>query len=115
MNARHLALGAVLLTGLALTGCGRDTSDGSLDVQSATPSPTCRVHQTEEPGDQYTGRSDADPRAVLELMRYYTANGAKPFCDDRAPTGTDRRWADLYSQLGGGREHVVARDSVKQE
>jgi hypothetical protein len=34
------------------------------------------------------------------MLRYYTANGAKAFCDGKPSTGTDRRWTDLYTALG---------------
>lgn len=114
MNHRHIALVAVLFAALTLSGCGRDASDGSLDAQPASPSPACLVHQTEEPGDQYTRDSGADTGSVLEMMRYYTANGTKPYCDGKGPTGTDRSWTDLYSRLGGARDHIAGGDAKRR-
>ncbi|MFE9249616.1 hypothetical protein [Streptomyces sp. NPDC007088] len=99
----------VLLSALAMAGCSAPSDDGRFDAQSASPSPTCRVHQKTEPGRRYTGGPRADTGAVLEMMRYYTAHGTKRFCDGRGPTATDREWTDLYARLGGERAHVTAR------
>jgi hypothetical protein len=90
---------------LLATGCG-GAGDGSFDAQSATPSPSCREHQRQEPGIRYTGRERSDPGSVLEMMRYYTANGTKAYCDGRPATATDRRWTALYRTLGGDPAHV---------
>ncbi|MGR8007602.1 hypothetical protein [Streptomyces hypolithicus] len=92
---------AALGLALGLSGCASRT--GRLDVQPATPSPSCRVHQTKEPGGQYTAGPGADTGAVLEMMRYYAANAAKPFCDGAPATDADRRWTELYAELGGRR------------
>ncbi|MFI5643258.1 hypothetical protein [Kitasatospora sp. NPDC051705] len=96
-----LALAAAPL----LTGCGSEP-EGSFDAQPGTPSPTCVQHQSRTPGTRYTGGQASDPRAVLEMMRFYTANGTKAFCDGKPPTDTDRRWTDLYTALGGDPVHV---------
>ncbi|MBT2529361.1 hypothetical protein J7E91_29175 [Streptomyces sp. ISL-99] len=113
MNYRQIALRAALPTALALSGCAPSPS-GSLDAQTATPSPECRVHQTEEPGARYTAGSRADTDSILEMMRYYTANGTKPFCDGKGATSTDRHWMDLYSKLGGERGRVPGHDLQAQ-
>ncbi|MEU9133800.1 hypothetical protein AB0D08_37900 [Kitasatospora sp. NPDC048540] len=94
-----------LLAAPLLAGCGAD-QDGSFDAQPGTPSPTCIQHQAQEPGARYTGGEEADPRAVLEMMRFYTANGTKAFCDGKPPTDTDRRWTELYATLGGDASHI---------
>lgn len=99
----------VLLSALTAAGCSASSDDGRFDAQSASPSPTCRVHQKAEPGRQYTGGSQADTGAVLEMMRYYTAHGTKRFCDGGGPTATDRDWTNLYARLGGKRSHLTAR------
>ncbi|MFJ1706579.1 hypothetical protein [Kitasatospora sp. NPDC088346] len=103
---RTVPLAALLAVAvIVLSGCaGPDT--GSLDAQRATPSPTCLVHQTKQPGDHYTSGTGADTRSILEMMRYYTANGGKAYCDGKPPTTTDRRWTDLYTDLGGDPGHV---------
>ncbi|MFD8737364.1 hypothetical protein ACFV06_20925 [Streptomyces sp. NPDC059618] len=100
MARRPIVLAAALLGAVAVGGCGA-SADGRLDVQANDPSPVCRVHQKEAPGDRYAAGAKADTGAVLRMLRYYTANGTKAFCDGKPPTGTDRRWTDLYTALGG--------------
>lgn len=101
------ALTAVALAA-ALSACS-ESSTGPLDAQTATPSPSCRVHQTRQPGGLYTAGTHADTISVLELMHYYTAHGTKAFCDGRPATDTDRRWTALYTKLGGAPAHVSTR------
>jgi len=90
---------------LFLAGCAGPTR-GDLDPQSSAPSPGCLVHQSHEPADRYTAGRDADTAAVLEVMRYYTANGRTPYCDGKPPTTTDRAWQQLYLRLGGDPVHL---------
>jgi hypothetical protein len=101
---RSLPFG-LLVACLLLGGCAGEQR-GSLDAQPGTPSPTCLVHQTRRPGGDYTAGRDADTRSVLEMMRYYTVNGTKPYCDGEPPGSADRAWTDLYTSLGGDRSHV---------
>ncbi|MCX4751640.1 hypothetical protein OG455_40105 [Kitasatospora sp. NBC_01287] len=88
-------------------GCERAPADGRFDAQPATPSPSCLVHQAEPPGTRYRDTASSDGPAVLEMMRYYTANGAKPYCDGHPPTAVDQQWTRLYTELGGGPGHVA--------
>ncbi|GAA1226644.1 hypothetical protein GCM10009665_16480 [Kitasatospora nipponensis] len=105
--ARHYR---TLLVALALasltTACGGSDDNGRFDAQSATPSPTCQQHQSRQPGTQYTGKEKSDPTSVLEMMRYYTANGIKPYCDGKPATATDQQWTQLYLALGGDPTHI---------
>ncbi|MFD8780914.1 hypothetical protein [Kitasatospora sp. NPDC059599] len=96
----------VLLAAPLLAACG-DEPGGSFDAQPGTPSPSCLLHQSREPGTDYTGGEKSDPRAVLEMMRFYTANGTKTYCDGKPPSDTDRRWTDLYAGLGGDPSRVA--------
>ncbi|MFG2823332.1 hypothetical protein ACGFX4_28370 [Kitasatospora sp. NPDC048365] len=98
---RLLALAAAPL----LAACG-GAADGSFDAQPSAPSPSCIQHQQQEPGSRYTSGPSADPRSVLEMMRFYTANGTKAYCDGKPPTDTDRHWTALYTKLGGDPGHV---------
>ncbi|MFJ7244419.1 hypothetical protein ACIQWA_07180 [Kitasatospora sp. NPDC098652] len=102
---RTLTFAALIATAL-LTGCA--TTRGALNAQADTPSPSCLVHQTKEPADRYTAGTGADTLSILEMMRYYTANGAKTYCDGKPPTSTDRHWTDLYTALGGDSGRVPA-------
>ncbi|MFJ4921664.1 hypothetical protein [Streptomyces sp. NPDC088725] len=110
MTYRRIISSVSLLAALALSGCA-PSPGGSLDAQPGTPSPTCRVHQRNEPAAKYSAGSRADTRAVLELLRYYTANGTKSFCDGKAASRTDRRWSDLYTRLVGEHGNRPGRDT----
>ncbi|MEU3495291.1 hypothetical protein [Kitasatospora cineracea] len=101
------------VTAALLTGCGGGKPDGSFDAQPGTPSPTCLQHQQQEPGGKYTSGQQSDPRAVLEMMRFYTANGTKAYCDGEPPTDTDRRWTELYTTLGGDASHLPPQDAKR--
>ncbi|GGX46039.1 hypothetical protein GCM10010353_70870 [Streptomyces chryseus] len=105
MTDRQIALCSGLLAALVVSGCSAAPT-GSLNTQTLEPSPSCRVHQTEEPGDQYMAGSGADTHSILRMMRYYTTNGRKPFCDGQGASAVDRRWRDLYIKLGGNRTHA---------
>ncbi|WP_433888475.1 hypothetical protein [Streptomyces sp. CA-111067] len=100
MTYRRIVPAAAMLAALALGGCAH-SGGGALNAQDATATPACRVHQNQQPSERYTAGARSDPRSVLELMRYYTANGGKAFCDGKPPTRTDQRWTDLYARLGG--------------
>ncbi|MEU3769229.1 hypothetical protein AB0E55_29605 [Amycolatopsis keratiniphila] len=67
---------------------------------------TCMKHQPEAPGPRYTDDSLRRTDEALALLRYYTANGAKPYCDGNDVTGIDRQWIDVYLALGADEEKV---------
>ncbi|MEV4561584.1 hypothetical protein AB0K51_32015 [Kitasatospora sp. NPDC049285] len=103
----HPVLFLATVTAALLTGCGGPKADGSFDAQPGTPSPTCLQHQAQQPGSRYTGGQQSDPTAVLEMMRFYTANGTKAYCDGRPPADADLHWMRLYTDLGGDAGHVA--------
>ena len=65
------------------------------------------AHQKKQPTVAYTGGERGNTELVLGVLAYYTANGAKPYCDRKSPTGTDRVWARLSVQLGSAAENVA--------
>ncbi|MFK0251851.1 hypothetical protein ACIQUM_44740 [Amycolatopsis azurea] len=67
---------------------------------------TCMKHQPQAPGPRYTDETLRRTDETLALLRYYTANGAKPYCDGNDVTDIDRRWIDLYIALGADAEKV---------
>lgn len=36
----------------------------------------------------------------MSILRYYTSNGAKPYCDGKAATDADQAWRKLYVRMG---------------
>ncbi|MFE5571537.1 MULTISPECIES: hypothetical protein [Amycolatopsis] len=67
---------------------------------------TCMKHQPRAPGPRYTDDSIRRTDETLALLRYYTANGAKPYCDGGDVTDIDRQWIDVYIALGADEEKV---------
>ncbi len=100
---RTLVLAAVLPVAV-LAGCSAGPgpvfdNEGYADV-------SCMRHQTDEPGARYTDSTQRNTAANLTLMKYYTHNGAKPYCDGQPANAKDRQWAQLYVSLGGPADKV---------
>ncbi len=94
----------VAAVALLLAGCSSD--DGRFDVGESEDI-SCMEHQSDEPGEAYTGGEEGgDTAAILAVFRYYVSNGSKPYCDGEPPTETDRMWAQLVVDLGGSRDSV---------
>ena len=67
---------------------------------------SCLTHQSAGPSAPYRAGADADTGRVLRMMRYYTVNGNKPFCDGKVANSADAAWAQLYVDLGAKRANV---------
>ncbi|MDN3358524.1 hypothetical protein [Actinomadura sp. DC4] len=91
-NAAAFALALAAL--VTMTGCGG--TSGTFDAGHGTAALTCMEHQRHTPPVNYT---DDTARGLL-LLRYYTTNGTRPYCDHRHATPADRAWARLYLKLG---------------
>ncbi len=106
LKPRHVlgtGLAALMVIG-GIAGCGHTHKSAATglfdDQQQATL--TCMTHQSQRPGPLYTGAAQhADTAHILQMMQYYTSNGAKPYCDGASPTTIDQAWARLYVSLGG--------------
>jgi hypothetical protein len=97
----------------AVTACGVDAPDPGPRFDDETTGGTvrdltCMKHQAQPPGARYTDDTTRRTDETLALLRYYTANGAKPYCDGAGPTGIDRQWVDIYVSLGADRKNVAA-------
>lgn len=67
---------------LAVSACGSGgPRTGALDTVSDKARPHCRSHQAVLPDGDYTAGKDGRTFAVLDMLKYYTAKGALPFCD----------------------------------
>jgi hypothetical protein len=106
--ARRAATAVVLLAvGLGAAGCSHDrpAPQAVFHVQhgvrpNAAAQP-CQLHQTDPPTTAYRGGQAGVPTLELPFLAYFTANGDKPYCDGRPPSGTDKQWAQLYVRLTG--------------
>jgi hypothetical protein len=114
MRPRMIATGAaglVLLLGGAAVYTVANASgagDGAFNDQAKQGKLECLAHQKARPGENYTAGASADTGKVLRMLRYYTVNGAKPFCDGQGPTAADQAWAELYVELGADPAKVRA-------
>ena len=111
-HIRGTTIAVASLLVLTLAACADEPPDpGPRFDDESTSRPgdlTCMKHQAEPPGLRYTDKSRRRTDDTLAMLRYYTANGAKPYCDDNKPTATDRAWLQLYVDLGADRDNIAA-------
>ncbi|HEY2764458.1 MAG TPA: hypothetical protein VGJ13_10675 [Pseudonocardiaceae bacterium] len=102
---------AVVATGLllVLAGCGSSSPEpGPVFDNEGGAAITCMKHQPASPGARYTDPAMKNTAEVLNgLLRYYTANGRKPYCDRAPATEIDKQWARLYVTEGAARSQVA--------
>lgn len=104
---RRLAIAATASVLALLTACSggggkKDAAPSGADGAFA-PAPgtaSCQEHQRNEPGVEYTSEEEGDTGKVFELLKHYTANGLKPYCDGKPPTDLDKKWSALFLGFG---------------
>lgn len=102
-----LLAAAVTVAAAATAYMSTRDSQGGFEV-GATATIECLAHQRHRPSREFTDGPPPDTAKVLTMLRYYTANGHKPYCDGEPPTEEDLAWAKLYVRLGADRTHVAA-------
>lgn len=112
---RHRLRGTVLaaLLGGVVAACGVAAPDSGPRFDDETTNGavrdlTCMKHQPQPPGARYTDDTARRTDESMGVLRYYTANGAKPYCDGQGPTDIDREWVEVYVELGADRKNVAA-------
>lgn len=95
------ALALAGLVGLPATACSGAPDPGPVFDNEGGADVACMKHQPEAPGGRYTDPAQRDTAEVLTLMRYYTAHGAKAYCDGAPAGDADRQWGRAYLDLGG--------------
>ncbi|WP_439657585.1 hypothetical protein ACSHWB_35055 [Lentzea sp. HUAS TT2] len=98
----------LLCCATVLTACTTTADPGPVFDNENGADLTCLRHQSQPPGPRYTDESMRNTGETLSLLRYYTAHGRKPFCDNQSPTDADKQWAQLYVTLGADRTNVTA-------
>jgi hypothetical protein len=93
-----IAITAAALCAVAVAGCG-GPSGGSF-ASPGTQALSCMQHQPKPPSTSYTDPAKQNTAAGFEVLRYYTTNGDRPYCDHKAATKNDKAWAKLYLKLG---------------
>ncbi len=99
---RAVAAALVLVLGGLLAGCTDAPPEGATFVLPGDDVVDCQEHQPEEPSDAYAGDAGSDTVAMLDLLRYWTENGDKPYCDGEPATETDLLWQETVVRLQGG-------------
>lgn len=99
---------AALACCLLLAGCSAAPPDPGPVFDNEGNQPVgCMKHQPAGPGARYRDPAQVRTDETLPLLRYYTANGRKPYCDRAAPSDADRAWAGVYVTLGADRANVA--------
>ncbi len=102
----RVTLGVAAL--LTLTACGGSESDGRFAAGTDAYPLSCLQHQDAMPGKAYAGEETDDTAAVFQMLEYYTANkNVRTFCDGKAPSKTDKAWAQTYVDLGAEPANVA--------
>lgn len=107
MRRTHRA-GLALLAGAALTACSTMTSAPHTSTAFVPATGHgCMDHQGRPPS-QDDSSSQLDVAQRLMLLRYYTAHGSQPFCDQAPASADDLAWMRLFVAQGA-RAELVAR------
>ena len=101
------ALIALAIAVAAAAGCTSDPDPGPRFDDEGAAGITCMRHQPAMPGPHYTDAARRVTVDTLPLLRYYTANGRRGYCDGAGPTDPDRGWARVYVDLGADRVNVA--------
>ncbi|USX55434.1 hypothetical protein [Lentzea sp. HUAS12] len=94
-------------TALALAACS--TTEGTPTAQfddERQGDISCMKHQEQTPGEAYFDEGNWDTVVSLSILRYYTSNGAKPYCDGKTATEADQGWRRLYVQMGAEKNNL---------
>ena len=107
----RLLCGAVLLFGTVACGGTAPEPGPRFDDETTGGVVTelsCLKHQPQPPGPRYTDDTSRRTDETLAVLRYYTANGGKPYCGGGGPSAADRQWVEFYVRLGADRKNVAA-------
>lgn len=96
----------IVLAVLALAAC---SSQGTATVQfddEQQSDISCLKHQEQQPGEEYFDEGNWDTVVSLSILRYYTTNGTKPYCDGKTASSADQGWRKLYVQMGADQTNL---------
>jgi len=106
---RALGLAGAMVVTVAVTAaaCGSTPATPAFNDAAGAPV-TCLSHQRAKPTAAYEpGAPSENTGEVLTMMRYYTANGSRDYCDGSGPSDADRRWLRGYLAAGGAPSHIA--------
>ena len=94
-----------LFAAVALTACSTSSSTALFDDERQSDI-SCMKHQEQQPGEEYFDEGNWDTVVSLSILRYYTSNGAKSYCDGKEATPADLGWRKLYVQMGADQTNL---------
>lgn len=97
----------VVLAVVAVAGCSSAGQPGALFDDERQADIACMRHQPQQPGEEYFSEENWDTNVSLPILRYYTANGRKPYCDGGAATAADKGWRELYLKMGADEKNLI--------
>lgn len=108
---RHIARVGLLLAAFgAVAGCSSGPEGGPVFNNEGGVELSCMAHQAEKPGTRYTDKATRErlnnTGEIFAMLKYYTSNGKKPYCDGAPASENDKAWGTIYDQLGGTAEAV---------
>jgi hypothetical protein len=99
----------VVLCALLVAACGTSSAEpGPVFDDEGGTELTCLKHQAAPPGARYSEEGMRNSAEVLNLLRYYTANGRKSYCDGAGASADDKAWGELYVKLGADHTNVAS-------
>ena len=96
----------IVLAALALAACSTESTATAQFDDERQSDVSCMKHQEQTPGEEYFDEGNWDTVVSLSLLRYYTSNGAKPYCDGKTATDADQGWRKLYVQMGAEKNNL---------
>ncbi|MGH3711821.1 MAG: hypothetical protein ACRDRQ_27855 [Pseudonocardiaceae bacterium] len=105
MHSPRRLLPVLACTLLATLACADD--GGPMFNNEGGQEISCMQHQAEPPGSRYTDIEGRNTAELLAVLRYYTANGTKPYGDNAPPNEADQAWAEFYVQQSADRNNVA--------
>ena len=96
----------IVLAALAVAACSAEPAVTAQFDDEQQSDISCMKHQEQAPGEEYFDEGNWDTVVSLSLLRYYTSNGAKPYCDGKTATDADQGWRRLYVQMGAEKNNL---------
>ena len=97
---------ALAALALALAACSAQGSATAQFDDQGQSDISCMRHQEQTPGEEYFDEGNWDTVVSLSILRYYTSNGAKPYCDGKTATEADQGWRELYVRMGAEKNNL---------
>ncbi|GHH34638.1 hypothetical protein [Lentzea cavernae] len=96
----------IVLAALALAACSTGGTPAAQFDDERQADVSCMKHQEQTPEEAYFDEGNWDTVVSLSILRYYTSNGTKPYCDGKTATEADQGWRSLYVRMGAEKNNL---------